>query len=39
MHTDSNFVLKRALHFGTLTIKRFNSGAKLFKAIIFNAAL
>ena len=39
MHTDSNFVLKRALHFGTLAIKRFNSGAKLFESIIFNATL
>ena len=30
MHIRLNFALKPALHFGTLAIKLFNSGTKLF---------
>ena len=39
MYAHLNFVFKWALHFSTLTIKHFNSGTKLFKAIIVNATL
>ena len=36
MHTHLNFAFKRALYFSTLAIKLFNSGTKLFLAIIVN---
>ena len=37
MHTHLNFAFKRALNFRPLVIKVFNSGTKLFQAIIINA--
>ena len=40
MHTHLNFAFKRALNFSTLATKLFNSGTKLFEAIIIvNATL
>ena len=39
MHTHLNFAFERALNFCPLVIKLFNSGAKLFQAIIINAPL
>ena len=36
MHTHLNFVFKWALHFSTLVMKVFNSGTKLFQAIIID---
>ena len=39
MHMHLNFVFKWALHFSTLKIKLFNSGAKLFQALIVDATL
>ena len=38
-HTCLNFAFKWALDFSTLSIKLFNSGAKLFQAMIINTAL
>ena len=39
MHMHLNFAFKRALHFSILAIKLFNTGTKLFQAIMVNATL